>query len=526
MPDLVPWSAPQSGPVRATVTLPGSKSLTARALLLAAISDGPSTLTGVLRSRDTTLMRKALEVLGAAFEDVPCPTALAAPGAAASVPATAAPVSATVRVTPAPLPLHVRAGQNALPAAAREAGAVAAVDCGLAGTVMRFLPPLLALADAPVLLHGDDAAARRPLAGLLEALAAPACRGGLGASLTFLGEPGFLPVVISPDPRWARAAGPVQAGSAPAEVEVDSSASSQFLSALLLAGCLLPGGARVAAVGDVPSLPHVAMTATSLRARGVAVSEPEQAGGAVVPAMDGRDASPAPRTWTVAAGRPQAGSWQIEPDLSNAGPFLAAALVTGGTVSVPGWPARTTQAGDAWRWLLPALGGKVTTTEHEDGTLTVTATGTGRLRGIDADLSAVGELTPTVAALATLASAQGQASRLRGISHLRGHETDRLAALVSEITRLGGRARQTTDGIEVAPLPAGRVLQGTCLRTYADHRMATFAALIGLAVPGVSLEDVSCTSKTLPDFPALWASTVSPVAGGGTHTDHPTEGRC
>lgn len=562
MPAPLPWSAPQSGPLRATVTLPGSKSLTARALLLAALSDAPSTLTGVLRSRDTALMRAALEALGARIEDVvdgpdgalPAPAGpdgvngVSAPDAAHGPDGAASPsngsdrhahpspaTGTTVRVTPAPLPLHVRPSAAGLSDAARQAGAVAAIDCGLAGTVMRFLPPLLAVADAPVLLDGDDAARRRPLAGLLDALTGPLDHGGLGAHVTFLGEDGYLPLVLTPASQphhapttgqpdhtsqpspathpgrqagtgQATASSPPTGTSQPTPITVDSSASSQFLSALLMAGCLVPGGAAVTAVGPVPSLPHVAMTVTSLRERGVRVTEP---------GLDG------PPTWTVAAGQPQAADRVIEPDLSNAGPFLAAALVAGGSVSVPAWPVRTTQAGDAWRWLLPALGGTVTTAPTPDGaskaTLTVTAAGTGALRGIDADLSAVGELAPTVAALATLASAQGHGSRLRGIAHLRGHETNRLAALVTEINRLGGHATETTDGIDIAPLAPGQELHAACLRTYADHRMATFAAIIGLAVPGVRLDDVACTAKTLPDFPALWTGMLAQGAEAGTH---------
>ena len=197
----------------------------------------------------------------------------------------------------------------------------------------------------------------------------------------------------------------------------------------------------------------------------------------------------------------------IEPDLSNAGPFLAAALVAGGEVRVPRWPAPTAQGGDAWRELLPRLGGDVELRDGPEGvrTLVVRGAGASSLRGIDADLSAVGELTPVVAALAALASEHGHPSRLRGIAHLRGHETDRLAALVTEITRVGGIARQTDDGLMIDALPAGDRLHPALLRSYADHRIAAFAALIGLGVPGTELDDVECTSKTLPDFPALWA---------------------
>ena len=476
-----PWSAPvPDGPLDAVVDLPGSKSLTARALLLAAVAKDPTTLTGVLRARDTELMLAALAALGARFEELGADPA-------------------RLRVRPAPLPLHVEAG----------AGGAGRVDVGLAGTVMRFVPPLAALADAPVLFDGDAAARDRPLEPLLDALAS------LGAEVVHLGEPGRLPVRVGPGDgalrrpagsaaRPAGSAGPAR-GLSPHRVSVDASGSSQFLSALLLLGPLLPGGLAVTPTGRVPSLPHVAMTVAALRERGVDVVEPDPA------APEGR------RTWTVRPGRPAGGEAAIEPDLSNAGPFLAAALVAGGRVRVPRWPLATTQGGDAWRGLLARLGADVELRAGADGAgaLVVRAAGAGALRGIDADLSAVGELVPVLAALAVVASAHGRSSRLTGIAHLRGHETDRLAALVAEITRIGGLARQTRDGIEIGALPAGGRLRPALLRAYADHRMATFAAVVGLAVPGIRLDDVGCTSKTLPGFPDLWADAVGPGPAAG-----------
>ena len=316
----------------------------------------------------------------------------------------------------------------------------------------------------------------------------------------------------------ARSDGPAR-GLSPHRVSVDASGSSQFLSALLLVGPLLPGGLAVTAVGHITSLPHVTMTVAGLRERGIVVEgpeEPEEPEGPGEPGEPGSSAGPADpsadtsgsgRTWIVHPGRPAGGRAGIEPDLSNAGPFLAAALIAGGEVRLPGWPAPTTQAGDAWRELLPRLGGDVELRDGPEGvrTLVVRGAGASSLRGIDADLSAVGELTPVVAALAALASEHGHPSRLRGIAHLRGHETDRLAALVTEITRVGGIARQTDDGLMIDALPAGDRLHPALLRSYADHRIAAFAALIGLGVPGTELDDVECTSKTLPDFPALWA---------------------
>nr|WP_314719500.1 3-phosphoshikimate 1-carboxyvinyltransferase [uncultured Actinomyces sp.] len=500
----VPWPAPQArGPLDAVVELPGSKSLTVRALLLAAVASGPSELVGVLRSRDTDLMVAALTTLGARVEPLDQ-------------------AGTHLRVTPAPRPFAVGSG--------------ARVDCGLAGTVMRFVPPLAVLADAPVTFDGDAAARRRPLGPLLEALE------HLGAGIDYLGEADHLPVRVTPRPaphrengtcspreRYLFAARTVRTGSegprapgaasaagtvapavrsaptavrtiaGPARVHVDASDSSQMLSALLLVGSLLPDGLEVTPTGPVPSLPHVAMTVACLRDRGVVVDEPDPA------------QVPGQRTWRVHPGAPSGGRVVIEPDLSNAGPFLAAALVAGGRVSVPRWPAATTQAGDAWRRLLPRMGGHVTTRRQADGSLTLTVRGDGRLRGVDVDLGEVGELATTVAALAVLAGAQGQASRLRGLAHLRGHETDRLAALVAETRRLGGSAYEVADGLAIDPSP----VHPARLRTYADHRMATFAAVVGLGVAGVEVEDVSATSKTLPGFPTMWSDMLSSAGASG-----------
>lgn len=459
-----PWAAPAAtGPLDAVITLPGSKSLTARALLLAALADAPTTLSGVLHSRDTAHMREALTILGAHVTEADGDPS-------------------RLHVTPAPLPLPVDTGPDG----------AGHIDCGLAGTVMRFIPPLVLLADAPVVLDGDEGARLRPLGPLMEALAE------LGVGVSWLGEPGFLPVRLAPPAD--RTEGSADDPS-PTTVSLDASPSSQFLSALLLTGSLLPGGLAVTPSGPVPSLPHIAMTVACLGERGIAVDEPSPADG------DGQ------RTWRVHPGRPRGGQVTIEPDLSNAGPFLAAALIAGGRVTVPAWPAATTQAGDAWRELLPRLGGVVTTEPDAVGTLRLTCRGTGRLNGIEADLSAVGELSPTVAALAVLASAQGHASRLTGIAHLRGHETDRLAALVTEARRLGAQARERADGIEIDALPDGAHLTPALLHAYADHRMATFAALIGLALPGTRIDDVACTAKTLPDFPALWEATLAQGQG-------------
>ncbi len=417
-----PWSAPTAdGPVRATVAVPGSKSITNRALLLAAAADGPSAVHGAPRSRDTDLMIAALRALG--------------------VPVT---VGDTVVVN----------GDGTL-------RGPATVDCGLAGTVMRFVPPFAARATGEVRFDGDPRARERPMSVVLAALRA------LGAAVDGDGLPFAL-----------QGTGSVRGGA----VTLDASSSSQFVSGLLLAAPGYDRGVMVHHSGaPVPSLPHIEMTVQMLRSAGVAV--------------DGPDAD----TWRVAPGRVAARDWVVEPDLSNAGVFLAAAAATGGEVTVPGWPPRTTQAGDRIRPILEQLGCGVFL---DPAGLTVR--GPDRLDGLDVNLHDVGELTPTVTALAALASGP---SVLRGIAHLRGHETDRLAALATEIGSLGGDVRETSDGLVVLPRPlrAG----SRPWRAYADHRMATAGAILGLVVPGMAVDDIDTTGKTLPGFPAMWAAMLA-----------------
>ncbi|MBF0687827.1 MAG: 3-phosphoshikimate 1-carboxyvinyltransferase [Cellulomonas sp.] len=422
------WSAPVAqAPLDATVAVPGSKSLSNRYLALAALAEGPSTLRSLLVSRDTRLMAAALETLGVQVDL----------GGDA------------VRVTPAQLRGHVT------------------IDCGLAGTVMRFLPAIAALADGPVHFKGDVEALVRPMGPLLQALRA------LDVRVDEEGEPGHLPFTV-------HGRGAVGGG----HVDIDASGSSQFVSGLLLAGARFERGLTVRHTGPtLPSLPHIEMTVAVLRAAGVVVDDSR------------------PEIWRVEPGPVAGRDVHVEPDLSNAAPFLCAAMVAGGSVRVPGWPASTTQPGGLLPDILTRMGASVTL----DGEV-LTVTGTGEVRGVDLDLRAAGELAPTIAALATHADSP---TRLRGIAHLRGHETDRLAALAAEITRLGGQAEQTSDGLVITPRP----LHGGVWRTYADHRMATAGALVGLRVPGVEVEDVATTAKTLPGFVDLWTGMLAASAG-------------
>ncbi len=262
---------------------------------------------------------------------------------------------------------------------------------------------------------------------------------------------------------------------------IDASASSQFVSGLLLSGARYEKGVTVVHDGKpVPSLPHIDMSVDMLRTAGVEV--------------DDADAN----TWRVAPGPIAPRDWTVEPDLSNAAVFLAAAAVTGGEVTVAGWPERSTQPGVA---ILPVLEQFGATVGPAAGGMAVRGPDT--LRGVDVDLHDVGELTPTIAAVAALATTP---SRLRGVAHLRGHETDRLAALATELAALGGDVEETDDGLLIrpAPLRAG----DRPWRAYADHRMATAGALVGLVVPGVRIDDVASTDKTIPDFPGRWAALV------------------
>ncbi|PNH84620.1 3-phosphoshikimate 1-carboxyvinyltransferase [Arthrobacter sp. AFG20] len=433
------WPAPfAEQPVDATVRVPGSKSLTNRYLVLAALADGPSRLRAPLHSRDSALMIEALRQLGAHIQEVP--------GEGAFGP--------DLEVTPIP---------------ANSGGADVAIDCGLAGTVMRFVPPLAALRSGATVFDGDPHARARPMGTIIEALA------GLG--VTVRGDDGGMPASL---PFRVEGTGQVRGG----HLVIDASASSQFVSALLLVGARFADGLHLEHAGStVPSLDHINMTIAVLRGAGVVVDDST------------------PNHWIVSPGPVRAFDQRIEQDLSNAGPFLAAALATGGTVRIPDWPEHTTQVGDMWRSILTDMGAAVTL---QDGTLTVT--GGSEIKG--ADFAETSELAPTVAALCALASGP---SRLSGIAHLRGHETDRLAALVTEINRLGGDAEETADGLIIRPAE----LRAGVVYSYADHRMATAGAILGLAVRGVEVQDIATTSKTMPDFPKLWADMLGQRGGAG-----------
>lgn len=428
--------------LNAYVPLPGSKSLTGRELVLSALADGPGTLRVPLHSRDTDLMVEALRLLGTGIEPLKGKN----------------PYGPDLRVTPTD-----------------ELTGSTSIDCGLAGTVMRFVPAVAALALGPVAFDGDPYARKRPMRPVLDALRA------LGADISDESR-GALPFTV-------HGTGSLRGG----RVELDASLSSQFVSALLLSAPRFDEGVHVVHTGErLPSIPHIEMTLEALRARGVDAD------------------SPAPGEWRVAPGPIGAREVTIEPDLSNAAPFLAAALAVGGSVTIPHWPTDTTQVGDLLRELLPEFGGAATL---EHGALTVT--GTGELRGARIHMPDAGELSPTLVGLAALAAlprpdgTPGEGSEITGIGHTRHHETDRIAALVAEINRLGGNAEELPDGLAIHPAS----MHGGLWHAYADHRIATTGALIGLVVPGVLVDDIGCTSKTLPEFPQLWSDMLGDEVG-------------
>lgn len=426
------WQAPSATtPIHATVEVPGSKSQTNRALILAALASpqGTSTVSGALRSRDTDLMIGALRTLGLSLDGA---------GTDLTIGGAISPASDT------------------------------RIDCGLAGTVLRFVPPLAALGSEVVTFDGDEQARSRPIAPLLDGLRS-------------------LGVRVDGDamPFQVRGEGAVAGGT----VHIDASSSSQFVSGLLLSGATFQDGLTVEHTGEsVPSAPHVAMTVTMLREAGVSVD----------------DATP--NRWVIRPGPVAARHWDVEPDLSNAVPFLAAAIVTAGTVRITGWPQVSVQPSTNILDLLTKAGAVV---HQGDSHLEVKGSIDG-YPGFDVNLHEVGELAPSFAALAALAES-GSVSHLSGIAHLRGHETDRLAALTAEINGLGGRCEETADGLTIT----ATLLHGGVWHSYADHRMATAGAIIGLRTPGVEVEDIGTTAKTLPDFPGMWADML---AGQATET--------
>ncbi|MBO3664825.1 3-phosphoshikimate 1-carboxyvinyltransferase [Microbacterium stercoris] len=424
------YAAPVAdGPVDAALTIPGSKSLTNRELILAALAEAPSRLISPLQSDDSRRMVEGLKALGVVVEEVEGESPF---------------------------------GPDLLVHPATPFTGGATVDCGQAGTVMRFLAPLAGLAQGDVLVTAHESALHRPMAEMIRAMR------DLGVDIDDGGH-WSLPFTV-------KGHGRIRGG----EIAIDASASSQFVSGLLLAAPRFDVGLHLRHTGDrLPSIPHIDMTVEALARRGVHVERP------------------AAGEWIVPASPLRAKDIAIEPDLSNAAPFLAAAMVTGGSVTIAGWPPHSTQPGAQLADILQLMGGRVS---RRGGALTVAA-GRG-IHGLDLDLSAVSELTPTLVGLAVFADSP---TTFHGIAHIRGHETDRIAALAENVKAIGGEATELPDGIRIIP-PAvtGKALTGGVWGAYHDHRMATTGALIGLRVPGVVIDDIGTTAKTLPQFTQLW----------------------
>ena len=408
-------------PINAKVSVPGSKSATNRALILAAISKTPSVLRKPLFSRDTDLMVKGLRSLGCKIVEIKTSEGF------------------DYHVTPRQLTGPIQ------------------IDVGNAGTVMRFLPPIAAMATGLIYFDGDARSHERPLEPVIKALEQ------LGVSIEH-GNKYRLPLTLN-------GSGHVKGG----EVEIDASASSQFVSALLLLGPATDNGITVKHIGkSLPSLPHIEMTIQMLKQFGAVVEVDKN-------------------IWSVKSGSLTGQDLTIEPDLSNAAPFMAAAMICGGSVEILDWPKSTTQPGDQLRNIFASMGARI---EQTGEGLKISAGSA--INGIDIDLHDVGELTPSIAAVAALASSQ---STLRGIAHLRLHETDRLAALANEINNLGG---DVTEGPGELLIKPAKLAASQIFKSYEDHRMATAGAIIGLAVKDLSVENIETTKKTLPDFPGMW----------------------
>jgi len=422
------WSAPYRGgltsvgePINAKITIPGSKSATNRALILAAIAKTPSRLRKPLSSRDADLMVKGLQSLGCKIDEIKTELGF------------------DYQITPQKLSGPTQ------------------IDVGNAGTVMRFLPPIASLATGLVHFDGDARSHERPLEPVIKALEK------LGASIKH-GNKYRLPLTIN-------GSGEIKGG----EVEVDASASSQFISALMLLGPATKNGLTIKNIGKtLPSMPHIEMTIQMLRQFGATVEVNAN-------------------SWIVKAGDLLGQDLTIEPDLSNAAPFMAAAMICGGSVEIIDWPKSTSQPGDQLRDIFAKMGAKVE--QSREG---LKISGSGNINGIDIDLHDVGELTPSIAAVAALASSP---STLRGIAHLRLHETDRLAALASEINNLGG---DVTEGPGELLIKPAELVASQIFKSYEDHRMATAGAIMGLAVKDLIVENIETTKKTLPDFPGMW----------------------
>ncbi|MEA2596914.1 MAG: 3-phosphoshikimate 1-carboxyvinyltransferase [Thermomicrobiales bacterium] len=418
-------------PIDAVARIPGSKSITNRALLAAALADGESELSGALHSDDTRYMAAALNALGVGVETDE-------PGER----------------------FRVQGGGGTFPATQAE------LFVGNAGTAMRFLTAALPLGRGTYRIDGVPRMRKRPLAPLLQALT------DLGADAVSEEGTGCPPVVV-------RASG-LRGG----RTTMAGDQSSQFFSALLLAAPYAEQGVEVEVVGDLVSKPYMPMTAAVMRAFGVEME------------LDTEHW----RTFRVAPGQRYLGrAHRIEPDASNASYFFAAAAVTGGRVRVDGLGRGSTQGDLRFVDVLAVMGATVTVA---DDYVEVIGPPAGALKGVDLDLNAISDTAQTLAAIAPFATGP---TTIRGVGHARLKETDRVAALATELRRLGQTVEERPDGLTIHPSP----IVAADVQTYDDHRMAMSFAITALRAPGVRILDPGCVAKTFPDFFARLEEAVS-----------------
>ncbi|MDA8297107.1 MAG: 3-phosphoshikimate 1-carboxyvinyltransferase [Actinomycetota bacterium] len=418
-------------PFDATVALPGSKSITNRALICAGLAAGESTLDGALFADDTLAMVGCLRGLGIGVE-------LDEAGARMTV------------------------SSPGLPAAAP-----ASLFANQSGTTGRFILPVAALGATPVRVDGDAQLRRRPFAPLLDALVR------LGVSVAAEGEPGHLPVVVT---------GPLRGGA----VSVPGDLSSQFLSALLLAGPAMPEGIEIALSSPLVSASYVAMTAAVMTSFGAAALERRPGAGGALEVLK------------VPPGGYRPTRYRVEPDASAASYFFAAAAITKSRVVVEGLGRASLQGDVAFAGLLEQMGAEVVRSPEQ-----IAVRGTGVLHGIDADLSDCSDTAPTLAVVAAFADSP---STLRGIGFIRHKESDRIGRPVTELRRAGIAAEELEDGMRIVPGAPVR----TRLRTYDDHRLAMSLALLGLGGSGMEIENPGCVAKTFPDYFERLAELSSP----------------
>ncbi len=409
---------PSPGSVSGSVTVPGSKSLTNRALIVAALASGRSTLRGALFSDDTEACMEGLSQLGIGVEADPGRDSITVIGANGTVPATSS-----------------------------------KLDVRYSGTAARFLTAVAASGNGVYCIDGAARMRERPMGDL------PAVLSSAGARFRFLGKRNHLPFELT------------ATGFPSGRIELTAVHSSQPVSAMLLCAPATGRSTTIVLHGTVPSEPFIDMSIKVMRDFGVVVDRPE------------------PGVFKISAGAGyNARTYDIEPDATNASYFMAAAALTGGTVSVPGLTTDSAQGDIACAGILRRMGCQVR--EEHSG---ITVTGPAKLRGIELDLNAVSDLTPTFAAIAPFADSP---VTIRNVAHIRLQETDRITALCTELRRLGASVSEHEDGLRVEP----SALHPAPISTYEDHRMAMAFAVTGLRVPGLTILDPSCTAKTFPGF--------------------------